>query len=123
MDTHTIKIDEFFQGFETSRPIFEAVRELINGIGPTELRISKSQIAFWRRKAVARVWIPARYLKKNYAPLVLTLGFDHRIESPRWKEIVETAPGRYTHHLELWSQVDIDGQVRDWLQQAWMNAA
>ncbi|HEX9090309.1 MAG TPA: hypothetical protein VF831_02415 [Anaerolineales bacterium] len=92
--------DEFFQGYDESRPFFDAVHDMLGSIGPTEMRITKSQIAFWRRKAVARVWIPAQYLKRDVAPLVLTLGFDHRDTSVRWKEIVEPAPGRFTHHLE-----------------------
>jgi len=115
-------LDEFFQGYEKSRPLFEALRDAIDAIGPTELRVSKSQIAFWRRKAVARVWIPARYLGGNLAPLVLTLGFHRRDGSPRWKEIVEPAPGCFTHHLELYSTVDIDEDVYAWLREAWVNA-
>lgn len=116
-------LDEFFRDYEQSTIIFDAIHDMLDSIGPTEMRISKSQIAFWRRKAVARVWIPAQYLKGNLAPLVLTLGFDQRDESPRWKEIVQPAPGRFTHHLELWSTDDLDDQVRDWLQQAWLKAA
>ncbi len=115
-------LDEFFHGYDESRPLFDVLRDMLDSIGPTEMRISKSQIAFWRRKAVARVWIPARYLKRNVAPLVLTLGFDHRDPSERWKEIVEPAQGRFTHHLELDSIEDVDEQVRDWLQRAWIEA-
>lgn len=116
-------LDEFFQDYEQSKIIFEALRSMLDKIGPTQMRVMKSQIAFWRHKAVTRVWIPARYLRGDTAPLVLTLGFDHRDESTRWKEIVEPAPGRFTHHLELRSVDEIDEQVRDWLQQAWRNAA
>jgi hypothetical protein len=116
-------LDEFFLGYENSRPIFEAVRSAIGTIGPTDLRVSKSQIAFWRRKAVARVWIPGRYLHDNSVPLVLTLGFHNRDKSPRWKEIVEPAPGRFTHHLELYSIADLDQEVREWLRKAWEIAA
>lgn len=116
-------LDEFFQGHEKSRPLFDAVRSMMDTIGPTELVVSKSQIAFWRRKAVARVWVPAQYLGGNPAPLVLTLGFRRRDKSPWWKEIVEPAPGRFTHHLELHSAADLDGQVRDWLLEAWALAA
>jgi hypothetical protein len=115
-------LDEFFQGFEKSRPLFEAVRNAIDAIGSTELRVSKSQIVFWRRKAAARVWIPARYLRSNTAPLVLTLGFPSRDESPRWKEIVEPVSGRFTHHLELYSLADLDEEVHDWLRAAWISA-
>lgn len=55
--------------------------------------------------------------------LVLTFSFRSRNESQRWKEIVEPAPGRYTHHLELYSTADIDEDVRGWLQDAWTAAS
>lgn len=52
-----------------------------------------------------------------------TLGFRHRDLSPRWKEIVEPAPGRFAHHLELYAARDIDAEVKDWLRAAWEAAA
>ena len=114
-------LDEFFTGQD--RQIFDAVCTAIEAIGPTEMRVSKSQIAFRRRKAFAWVWMPGKYLKGKVAPLVLTFSFRTRIVSPRWKEIVEPAPGRYTHHLELYSAADVDDEVRGWLQEAWAAAA
>ena len=115
-------LDEYFWGYEESRQIFEAVRGAVDAIGPTKLRVTKSQIAFYRRKALARVWIPARYLRGKTAPLVLTLSFHSRNKPPRWKEIVEPAPGYFAHHLELYSVADIDDQVCGWLRDAWMIA-
>ena len=115
-------LDEYFGGYEESRRIFEAVRGAVDAIGLTKLRVMKSQVAFYRRKALARVWIPARYLRGKTAPLVLTLSFHSRNKSPRWKEIVEPAPGHFIHHLELYSVADIDDQVRGWLRDAWMIA-
>jgi hypothetical protein len=56
------------------------------------------------------------------APLVLTLSFHKRDPSPRWKEIVEPYPGRFTHHLELYATNDIDDEVRNWLWEAWAGA-
>jgi hypothetical protein len=117
-------LDEFFTGYEESRPLFEALRHVIDEFGPIELAISKSQIAFRRvgqRSAFARVWLPKRYLQDRGAPLVLTLGFRQRDTSPRWKEIVEPRPGRFTHHLALWSLTDIDEEVRAWLHVAWVS--
>jgi len=55
--------------------------------------------------------------------LVLAVGFRHRDPSARWKQIVEPCPGRFTHHLELWSVGDLDEVVRDWLREAWLAAA
>ena len=116
-------LDDFFQGHAVSRSIFAAVYGAIEAIGPTELRISKSQVAFWRRQSVARVWLPGQYLHGKSAPLVLTLSFRQRDSSPRWKEIVEPAPGHFTHHLELYTIADIDDEVGNWLREAWNAAA
>jgi hypothetical protein len=100
-------LNDFFAGQDESRLIFEAVRSAVEAIGPVELRVSKSQISFRRCKAFAWVWMPGRYLRGKVAPLVLTLSLPGRNVSPRWKEIVEPAPGRFTHHLELYSTIDI----------------
>ncbi len=115
-------LDDFFSGQSASRDLFEAVRQAIEDIGPAEIRVTKSQVAFWRRKAFAWVWMPGQYLGRKAAPLVLTLGFRSCDPSPRWKSIVEPAPGRFTHHLELYSIADIDEEVRHWLRQDWETA-
>ncbi len=112
-------LDEFFAGHEDSRQIFDALRRATEGFGPVEIRVAKSQVAFCRKKAFAWAWTPDRYLHGQHAPLVLTLGFHYRDSSPRWKEIVEPYPGRFTHHLELYSTKDIDDEVRAWLHAAW----
>jgi hypothetical protein len=85
--------------------------------------VTKSQIAFRRRVAFAWAWVPARYLRGQVAPLVLTIALRHLDASPRWKEIVEPAPGRFTHHLELHAIADIDAEVRGWLRDAWLASA
>ncbi len=114
--------DDFFLGQVESRAIFDAVRGAVDEIGPAEVRVTKSQVAFWRRKAFAWVWIPSQYLRRKAAPLVLTLGFRYRNNSPRWKKIVEPYPGRFTHHLELNSAEEVDDEVRRWLCEAWAAA-
>jgi hypothetical protein len=118
-----VTLDDYFSGKEESRQLFESLRGVIEAIGAVEIRVTRSQVAFQRRKAFAWAWIPGKYLRGRGAPLVLTLSFPHRDASPRWKEIVEPAPGRFTHHLELWSAGDIDEEVRDWLREAWIEAA
>jgi hypothetical protein len=114
-----VNLDQFFTGFEGSRPLYEALYEAVCALGPVEIRVGKSQIAFVSGKAFAWAWIPARYLGAGRgAPLVLSLAFRRRDPSPRWKEIVEPARGRFTHHLELWSEAEIDAEVRAWLSEA-----
>ena len=115
--------DQFFAGHAQSRELFDVVRRAVLSIGPADLRVTKSQIAFRRRRAFAWVWRPGQYLRGNLSPLVLTLSFRERDPSPRWKQVVEPRPGRFTHHLELRSPADVDDEVSDWLRRAWEAAA
>ena len=115
-------LDEFFGRQPGSRRIFDALHSAADALGPAQIRVTKSQVAFCRRRAFAWAWMPGVYLRGRHAPLVLTLSLRRRDPSPRWKEIVEPAPGRFTHHLELYSPTDIDDEVRGWLQEAWAAA-
>ena len=119
-----ITLDEFFADRDESRQLFDAMHEAIEDLGEVELRVTKSQVAFRtsQGKAFARAWMPGQYLRGKTAPLVLTLSLRSRHPSPRWKEIVEPAPGRFTHHLELYAVDDIDQEVRGWLRDAWQAA-
>jgi hypothetical protein len=116
-------LDEYFDSNEESRRLFDCLREMIETLGPVEMVVQQSQIAFRRNKAFAFAWRPSQYLHGRGAPLVLTLGLRHRDMSPRWKKVVEAAPGRFTHHMEIHSPNDIDNQVCGWLQEAWNQAA
>lgn len=116
-------LDEFFSGHEESRRIFDTLRAAIDELAPTEIRVTESQVAFRRGRAFAWAWVPDRYLRGGHAPLVLTMSFAKRDNSRRWKEIVELAPGRFTHHLELHTESEIDDEVRCWLQETWEAAA
>ncbi len=113
-------LDEFFAGQELSRQLFDAVRALVDeqGAAGVELRVTKSQVAFRRGKAFAWAWMPEKYLRRKCAPLVLSIALPYRDTSPRWKQVVEPAPGRFMHHLELYALDEIDDQVRNWLRSA-----
>ena len=116
-------IDEFFGDAVLARALFEALAAEIERLGEASVRVGKSQVAFRRRKNVAVVWLPGKYLKPPVAPLVLTLSLPKGDDSPRWKQITRVGPKRFTHHLELHSLEDIDAQVSGWLQAAWKAAA
>lgn len=115
--------DDFFDGRPESRRLFEAVRRAAEAAGPCAISATTSQIAFRRRTGFAAVWIPGMYLKKSDVPLVLSIGLRRRIESDRWKQVVEPAPGRFMHHLELRDESDVDDEVRGWLRESWEDAA
>lgn len=121
--TREMTLDKFFGDNLLSKRLFDVIRELVESLGDVDIRVTKSQIAFRRRRAFAWVWMPGQYLTGNVAPLVLTVSLPWRDASPRWKEIVEPSPGRFTHHVELFEVSDIDPQVSAWLRQAWEVAA
>ncbi len=116
--TMTTEVDDFFSGYPESKRLFEALWAAIGDIQAITLRVTKTQIAFRHRKAFAWVWVPAKVLGREAAPLVLTVGVRFRHPSSRGKEIVEPYPGRFTHHLELFSIDDIDAEVISWLKVA-----
>jgi len=112
----------YFAGDGASRKLFDALSAIVEQIGPAQIQVTRSQVAFRRRKAFAWAWRPAQYLGGERAPLVLTLILRRRDVSPRWKQIVEPRPGYFTHHLELHAVADLDDEVRAWLREAWAAA-
>jgi len=114
--------DEFFGDQPLAKELFVVIDREVEALGEVTIRVSRSQIAFWRRRTLASVWMPAQYLKREAAPLVLTVFLRRRDDSPRWKEVVEPYPGRFTHHLELYDPADVDDQVTGWLREAWEKA-
>ena len=116
-------VDDFFQGFEGSRPVFNVLRHRIAELPRVSMAVTKSQIAFRRKRAFAWAWIPDRYLRGQNAPLVLSFAFRYRDASPRWKQIVEPSRGRFMHHVELNSPAELDQEVTQWLWEAWAEAA
>lgn len=87
-------------------------------VGTVEVRVSKSQIAFRRKRGFAYLWLPGRYLSRPGADLVLSIALGRHVESSRWKEVVEPAPGQWMHHLEITHDSDLDDEVSQWLREA-----
>ncbi len=115
-------LENIFENYPESQAIFNHLLQIIQRTGETTLKVNKSQVAFVRRNPFAWAWVPARYLRSKSAPLVLSIAFHKKDASPRWKEIVEPYPGRFMHHLELWSIAAIDDQVQQWIKSAWDDA-
>lgn len=111
-------VPQFFQGRPKARALFALVRALAEAEDGVSVRVTKSQIAFSRRVGFAWAWTPDRYLGGSTVPLVLSVALRRRDSSPRWKEVVQPARGRWMHHLELREPSDVDEQVRVWLHEA-----
>jgi hypothetical protein len=110
--------EEFFAGHPDALEAFTRVRAIMDRLGWYEVRISKSQAAFWRKRGFAYVWMPGQYLKKPKAEVVLSIVLGRRDESTRFKEVAHPAPSNWIHHLEIRHLGDLDEEVVEWLREA-----
>ena len=72
--------------------IFHEIQRAIAEFGATSMRVTKSQIAFRRRKGFAYVWWPGQYLRTS-VPAVLSIALGRKVASPRFKSVVNPSPG------------------------------
>lgn len=113
--------EQFFTGSPTGLALYRVVADAISSIGPFDVRVTKSQIAFRRRKGFAFVWRPHEYVNSD-VPAVLSFGMPREVHSPRIKEVVHPAPRVWMHHIELRDPSQVDAEVRGWLAAAYENA-
>ena len=90
----------------------------LDDLGDVEVRVTKSQIAFRRRRGFAYLWDPGRYLDTSVR-VVLSLALDRQIDSTRFKEVVHPSTRVWMHHLEVGSIDEIDGEAMEWLREAY----
>ncbi len=102
-------------------PTYEALAEKIFASYPdTKIKMSKSQISFYNRHLYACVSF-ARVKKKKELPenwFVLTLGLNYPLESPRVAVKTEPYPGRWTTHIMISAEKDLDAELFGWIQEA-----
>lgn len=114
------EIDAFFSGQEDRIKLYMSIEEMIKSIGPLTIDIMKSQISFGTKYKFAWVWLPpdsSRKRPKN--SVVLSFGLDHRVESKHIAEAVEPYPGRWTHHIIIQDEADLNADVNKWIRQAY----
>lgn len=114
-------VEEFFDGSPQGLALYAAVADAVASIGPAEVRVSKSQIAFRNRRGFAYVWRPGRYVR-SHVPAVLSIALPRRLDSARFKSVVHPAPTTWMHHLELTDSDQVDVEVHGWLAEAYAEA-
>lgn len=105
-------------GHDVALAVYERVRSILEGLGPVEVRATKSQVSFRRRRTFAWVWVPGQYLSRPDADVVLTLALGRHDASARFKEVVHPSTKHWVHHLEVCAIGEIDDEVADWLRAA-----
>lgn len=114
-------LDAFFAGHPDGRVVAARVAAAVDALGPHTQRVTKSQVAFRRRRSFAWLWRPGQYVRST-VPVVLTVALPRRDDSPRWKEVVHPGARTWIHHLELRSPEEVDDTVLGWLAEAYAAA-
>ena len=110
--------DAHFSGHPLALEVFERVRSILEGIGPVEVRASKSQVAFRRARGFAWLWRPGQYLRRPGGEVVLSIALGRHDQSRRWKEVAHPSPRHWIHHLEVNDVAEINDEVSGWLREA-----
>ena len=110
--------EDHFAGHPLALAVFGAVRDLIDAMGGADVRTTKSQVAFRRRRGFAYLWLPGRYLTHPAADVVLSIVLGRHVPSSRWKQIAHPSPKVWMHHLEVIDVAEIDDEVAAWLREA-----
>ncbi len=112
----------FFSGHPAALPLYMGLEEKLFELFPqAQKRVQKTQITFYHRHVFACVSF-ARVLRKRDQPegsLVLTLGLPSPLKSPRAAVQTEPYPGRWTCHLVLQGQGELDEELLGWLREAY----
>lgn len=109
---------EFFAKSPEGLGAYQKVCGILGGLGDYEVRVTKSQVAFRRKRGFAFLWIPGRYLRGPVSPVVLSISLNRPVRSSRFKEVVHPSPSHWMHHLEINETDDIDDDVVGWLAEA-----
>ncbi len=113
-----MKPEEYLAGHSVALAVFERVREALEAIEPVEIRASKSQVAFARRRAFAWLWLPSQYLRRSSPDVILSLALGRQDASTRWKQVNQVSSKHWMHHLEVYAVEDVDEEVVVWLREA-----
>ena len=113
--------EDLFDRFPQGLAICRAVQEAVSTIGEASTTVTKSQVAFRRRRGFAYVWRPGQYVNSD-VPAVLTIALPHEVMSDRFKEVVHPSANVWMHHLELHEAGELDDQVLGWLAEAYASA-
>ena len=115
----------FFDGKPAELALYQAFFRRMEAAFPdASVRVQKSQVSFYGKHFFAAASLPLRRRKDWPRECILvTFGLPIRLDSPRIAVAVEPYPNRWTHHVVVAREEEIDGELLDWLAEAYDFAA
>lgn len=116
----------FFNEKPAALPLFDTFeKRLEETVGEFSVRVQKTQITYSNRHVFACVSFLKVRKAKQRPPvyIVVTFGLNRKVDSPRVEAAVEAYPGRWTHHVLIDRQEDIDDELLSWIREAYAFSA
>lgn len=111
----------FFDGRPLELALYQALFRRLDAEFPDgSVRVQKSQISFYGRHLFGAASLPVRR-RRDWPEhcLVVTIGLSRKLDSPRAAVAVEPYPGRWTHHVLVSEEKQIDEELLEWLREAY----
>ena len=111
----------FFNDHMAALPLYERLEGLIlEQIPDVKIKVSKTQISFSNKRGFTYVsFNPCRRAKERpNVWMTVTFGFSYRKDSPRIDVATEPYQNRWTHHIIVGSEEEIDGELMGWIREA-----
>lgn len=111
----------FFDGKPRQLALYETLfARLEENFPGASVKVQKSQISFYGRHLFAAASLPVRRRKEWPQDCILvTFGLGTRVVHDRIAVAVEPYPNRWTHHIVVAAEDEVDGRLMDWLRAAW----
>ena len=111
----------FFNDHMDALPLYERLEGLIlEQIPDVKIKVSKTQISFSNKRGFAFVsFNPCRRAKERPEVwMTVTFGLSYRKDSTRIDMATEPYPNRWTHHVMVGSEEEIDAELMGWIREA-----
>ena len=111
----------FFNDHMDALPLYERLEGLIlEQIPDVKIKVSKTQISFSNKRSFTFVsFNPCRRAKERpNVWMTVTFGLSYQKDSPRIDAATEPYPNRWTHHVMVGSEEEIDSELMGWIREA-----
>ena len=111
----------YFNDHMDALPLYERLEGLIlEQIPDVKIKVSKTQISFSNKRGFAFVsFNPCRRAKERPEVwMTVTFGLSYRKNSTHIDMATEPYPNRWTHHVMVGSEEEIDAELMGWIREA-----
>lgn len=115
------KLLRFFDQMPEALPLYQKFeREVFSRVEDVHIKVQKTQITYSNRHVFACVSFAKVRKAKERPPvyIVVTFGLAYKKESPRIDIATEPYPNRWTHHVLVSREEEIDGELLGWVEEA-----